>query len=543
MTEVAKKHKEPAASSTDADGIRIRGLSVSVAGRSLLEEAEAEFPGGDVTLVVGASGSGKTVLMKILAGLIRSNRDGFSISGSIEIDGRDALRTPGNGTDVGIVFQNFALFDELTAEENIRFAVDHRRHEVADDARLDPRSLLEEFRIPARTPVRSLSGGQQQRLAVARTIAYDPPVVVYDEPTSGLDSVNATRVAGRIQDTCRRHGKTTVVVTHDYHHLQSIADRVYVLDPEGKRLTRVEVDALDDLAADLPGSQVFEDGVDADPPSLGRRMISGALSFLETSGAALDRTAATAFALVPRWRSLRWGLRYFAYYLRLVASLSSWVYFGAAGIIAGFVATYFSYEFLPHRNFSEPLIGDDLLHAVGFALYRIVVPVLVSVLVAARCGAAVASDVGNRAYGHQLDAMRSLGAPPARYLLTNVLFAFLVGTPIVMAIGFLCARLTSLVVFIYHHGGLQTSVFWERHFDRDLVQPGEILLVGTGWLLAKTLLCGLGVGSIAYFKAVRPKSSGVEVSRGITNTVIWATLFVLLVHFAFAFVEFGGNGS
>jgi len=166
----------------------------------------------------------------------------------------------------------------------------------------------------------------------------------------------------------------------------------------------------------------------------------------------------------------------------------------------------------------------------------------VTVLLAARCGAAIASDVGNRAYGHQLDAMRSLGASPGRYLLTNVVLAFLVGTPVVTAIGFLFARWTSLVVFIYHHGDLHTSVFWERHFGRDLLQPGDILPVGTGWLLAKTLLCGLGIGGIAYFRAVRPAASGVEVSRGITSTVIRATLFVLLVHFSFAFVEFDNRG-
>lgn len=517
-------------------GITIRDLCVSVDGKELLENAACEFPAGKVSLVVGASGAGKTVLMKILTGLIRPGERPFAIEGSIRIGDEEVLGGRGKSR-VGIVFQNFALFDEFSCAGNIDFAADHRRHRVAKDAGLDSRSLLREFQIPARTPVRALSGGQQQRLAIARTLAYDPPVIIYDEPTSGLDPVNARKVAERIRSTGEVHGKTTIVVTHDYEHLARIADAVYLLDPEKRSLEKLSDDALDDLSSNLPGAQVFEEGTGETVPPGWLRALRSTRSFLEHTGAALERVPVTLAHLVPWWRSPLWGFRFFLHYIALIASFSSWIYFAAAGLVAGFVSTYFPFTFLPHKRYTEALIADELLNGLGYLLYRVVVPVLVTVLVAARCGAAVASDVGNRSWSRQVDALRSFGARPSKYLLTNILFAFLVGTPFVVGVGWLTARFTSLLVFAFNRPE-KGPLFWENHFHRDLIVPGELLYHGSWWLLAKILLCGLGVGSIAYHVAIRPKSSGVEVSRGITRTIIWATLYVLAVHFGFAFLEF-----
>lgn len=525
-------------------GIAIRGLTIRVAGKSLLEEADADLPPGRISLVIGASGVGKTVLMKILSGLLGKGRRGeFEVNGSVQVEGEEVLGRRSPAASVGLVFQNFALFDEFSCAGNIDFARDHRPA-VSQQEGQKPRAenlstpaLLGEFRIPTATPVRALSGGQQQRLAIARTLAYDPSVVIYDEPTSGLDPVNAAKVAQRIRATCETHHKTTVVVTHDYEHLASVADTVFLLDPDQKKLLRLSGESLDDLASNLPGAEAFQEEMALPPAPLLARLGRGLRSFFEFTGNVLIRALVTLSFFLPLWRSPAWGVRYFVHYLRLVASASAWAYFAMAGIIAGFVSTHFTFKFLPHRSYSEPLIGDELLNGLGFVLYRVVVPVLITVLLAARCGAAVASDVGNRVYSHQVDAMRSFRARPERYLLTNILLAFVVGTPIVVALGFLAARFTSLLVFVYDHPDLGAN-FWDGHFHRDLRVPGAPLYGGTWWLLAKVLLCGVGVGSIAYHLGSRPKLSGVDVSRGITRTIIWATLYVLAVHFVFAFLEF-----
>jgi ABC-type transporter Mla maintaining outer membrane lipid asymmetry ATPase subunit MlaF/ABC-type transporter Mla maintaining outer membrane lipid asymmetry permease subunit MlaE len=554
MALTGTKRETPAPEGTPtAGGITIRGLTVRAGGRMLLEGAGADLPACAVTLVIGASGAGKTVLMKILAGLIGPEDRDYEVEGSIRIGGEEILaeqsgsrRLRKAAPPVGIVFQNFALFDELSTQDNIRFALDHRPRRSRTDAPADssttgrgltPSALIDELKIPARTPVMALSGGQKQRLAIARTLAYDPPVIIYDEPTAGLDPVNAVRVAARIRSTGEMHAKTTVVVTHDYEHLAGIADAIYLLDPDQRRLVPLSRDALAGLSKDLPGATTFQEGEPPPRKSISRRLLDAAARFLETTGAAFEKALWVPLFLLPLWRSARWGLRFFLHYLGLVASPSACLYFGASGLIAGFVSTHFAFKFLPHRNYTEPLIADELLNGLGFALYRILVPVLLTILLAARCGAAVASDVGNRVYSHQVDALRSMAAPPSRYLLTNILYAFLAGAPILIGIGFLAARATSLAVYVFNYPEKGPD-YWDGNFHRDLRIPGEILYRGTAWLAAKICLCGLGVGSIAYHIGIRPKSSGVEVSRGITTTIILATLFVLLVHFVFAFLEF-----
>jgi len=195
------------------------------------------------------------------------------------------------------------------------------------------------------------------------------------------------------------------------------------------------------------------------------------------------------------------------------------------------------FELLPHRQIVEPLIADELLQGLGTALYRSVVPVLGTILMAARSGAAIASDIGQRSYGHQLDSMRSFGVRPSAYLLTSILYAFAIASPLLIGMTFLAAKLTSLAVFV-HNFPQNGAAFWESNFHHDLRVGGEFLYFGSGWLIAKVLLCGLGIGTIAFHIGARQKRSGVDVSRGITGTIIWATIFVLVVHFGFAFHEF-----
>lgn len=519
-------------------GISIRDLTLRVTDRTLLEGANADFPAQSVTLVVGPSGTGKSLLLNLLAGLATPSQGAVRATGSINIEGVEVLaHTRGARPPTGIIFQDFALFDELTARENLRFAEDHRqRRATTADPSSRPAQLLEEFGLPGDRSISSFSGGEKQRLAIARTLAYDPAVILYDEPTSGLDPSNARRVAERIRRTANEHRKTTVVITHDYTHLAPIADTVYLLDASQQQLSRVE---SDQMAAAALSTAPVESAPPADKrsPSRSRSVLLPARNFLESTGSWLTAGVESVLHLAPFWRSYRWGLRYLRHYLGLVASPSAWLYFGAAGVIAGFVSTHFVFKFLPQKKYTEPLFSDEVLNGLGFALFRILVPVLLTVLLAARCGAAVASDVGNRLQTQQLDAMRSLGAPPSRYLLTPILYAFLLATPFLVGIGFLAARTTSLIVFTYsypEHG----AAFWDVHFHRNLVVPGQLLYDGSFWLLAKILLCGVGVGAIAYRVGMRPKTSAVAVSRDVTATIITSTLYVLVVHFVFAFAEY-----
>lgn len=519
--------KEPAS-------LRLHELTVRAGGQRLLRNASVEFPPGKITLIVGASGAGKSTLLRILAGLIDETGSPVSVEGEVYLN--DRLRKPKQlQGEVGVVFQNFALFDELSPSENASLAEAHRAGELKDKS-LAAKSLLTELGVPTGTPTSALSGGQRQRLAIARTLAYDPKVVLYDEPTSGLDSVTAERVAKLIQHTHESHGKTSLIVTHDYESLTSIADEVYLLDTTTQSLVPVRRELWPDLGQMLTPREEAAVGKKS-----GKRLSDTALlklgRFFESTTSTAEKVAATPVALLPVWRSPYWGMRYFLHFLWLVAGPSAMIYLATAGAIVGFVTTYFTFIFLPFPHLTHDLLLENVLSAIGFLLYRVLVPIMATVLIAARSGAAVASDVGGKVYGRQADTLKTFGASPQRYWLTGTLWAFLIGTPLLTGICYLVAAGVSVAVFSSTHPEYGPN-FWSQYYHTRLAVADQWTFVGFPWLFAKLLTCAIGIGLISYHTGAGPKQSSNDVSRGVTATILWATLYVLLIHFLFAFYEF-----
>ena len=515
--------------------VEARGLTIRAGDRTLLDGASFTVARGEVVLLVGPSGSGKTVLLQAIGGLIGPRTAPFSLSGALAVLGEDRLgRAAEARAETGIVFQDYALFEGLTVRANVAFALDHRAGPVApSEADAIVTRLCDEFGLPADARVDRLSGGQRQRAAIARTLAFAPRLLVYDEPTSGLDPASRDRVAGVIRRANDEHDATTIVVTHDVEGLLGIADRVVVLDPATHRIEEVDKPAAAARLAALeaPAPRRVE------PPALASRVRAGAIRLLETSANAVEALGTAVVHLVPRWRSARWGGRFFGAYLRLVGGPSALLYFFLAGAVMGCVFTYFTFHFLPYRRFTESLLLDDMVGGLGFGLHRILVPLLTTILLAARAGTAVAADVGGRSLGRQLLAMRSLGAEPSRYLLTGILWAFLLSAPVIAILAFIGARAASAVVFAAMAPDVSLH-FWAETFMRLVDAPGAWFPAGSGWVAGKYLLSAFGIGAIAWYRGARPKGSPEEVAQAITSTVIGTTALVLLVHASFALVEF-----
>ncbi len=510
--------------------IRVRELTVRAGDRVLLEQANASFPAKQITLIVGPSGVGKSVLLRIISGLVDHQHAAIHFSGEIQFG--QALRKTG---EIGVVFQSFALFDELTPRANVKFAKDLGGGRAAQ---IDVERMLAELRVPTNVPTSQLSGGQRQRLAIARTLAFNPPAILYDEPTSGLDPATGAQVAELIRETHQLHQKTSVIVTHDYETLIPIADAVYVLDPVAKQLValpREQWPRLNEVLKPMSAAAIRE----AEQVEWNWRQFAWgkASSFFQSTTRVLEAAGLGITSMIPMWRNPKWGLRYLAHYLRLVMGPTAWFYLGIAGFIVGFVTTFFVFRYLPYATYIEPLLIDDLLAALGFSTYRIFVPVLTTVLIAARCGAAVSSDVGSKQYGNQVDAMQSLGAAPRSYLLTPILISFVVGTPILTLFAFLVAQFLSLLAFVGTHPE-HGADFWYLNYHYALNKTDGPFFKGTFWLLAKLILCGFGIAVVSYFQARRPKYSSNDVSNSVTATIFWATIYVLLIHFVFAFYEF-----
>lgn len=529
----------PALSVLPSPAIEAEELSLTVGGASLLRRADFAVRRGEIALICAPSGAGKTILLKLLAGVMRAGHDGVVAQGRLRFEQTDLLeRRPPPGR-VGILFQNHALFDELSARENVLFALRHRNHRATKTAPADraagaaletvaAQELLEGLGVGGAGRLRHLSGGQLQRVALARTLALDPDLILYDEPTTGLDAANARRVAELILAAHRRRPRTTLIVTHDLEAFRDMASAALWLDPASGKIERLTLDEAVARAA-----QPVEWGAHAVAETPGRRLAR----FFERTADAAAAAGLSVVRLFPSWPRARYGLRYLGHYLRIAASPGAFLYVGVAGLLVGFVATYFTFEKMPRRDVTEPLFVDDVLSALGFMLFRVLAPVLVTLLVAARTGAAFAADVGGKVYARQFDALRSFGVDPSRYLLTGLLQSLLLAMPFLVWVMWWAAELSALLVFLFTHPD-RSAFFWQRGFTRALINEDFFLHWGWMWVLAKTEACAFGIAAIAWFIGSREKHAADDVSRAVTRTVILASLHVLMVHFLFSFFEF-----
>jgi ABC-type lipoprotein export system ATPase subunit/ABC-type transporter Mla maintaining outer membrane lipid asymmetry permease subunit MlaE len=517
-------------------GIRLDGFSLRTPSRSLLSGAVAEIAAGSLTLLVGPSGVGKSVLLQSLAGLPSLKDSGIAASGSwsfVDADGQAIASR--SRPSIGFVFQSLALFDDLSPVDNVRIGIDHQS--TRRDARI-PQDWLDEFQVPAGVRTAHLSGGQRQRLAIARSLAQSPAIIFFDEPTSGLDEATASRVAMLIAETHERHGTTCLIVTHDVRPFLSYADQILLLDGSTESLRpidpRGEVDWEKELKGAMPPAPAVEPV--ADEPWMKRAVTFAGSFFRQTTDVSLDASALVV-QLLPMWKSIRWGMRSVVHSLTLVAGWSAWIYLALAGLIVGFVSTYFTFKYMPYARYTETLFVENLLASIGFALFRILVPIFGTILIAARSGAAIAADVGGRVYGRQRDALATMGIHPDSYSRTATLWTMMLTTPILVLWGSMLASLASLIVFTAIRPEWGPG-FWGRYFSEAFWPAGDSLPSGLGWWLGKVVLCGLGTGKIAYLLGSGPKRSSEDVSRSITRTVLVGTVWVLLVHFVFAFFEF-----
>ena len=190
-----------------------------------IDSVSLEVEAGKLVCILGPSGCGKTTLLRVIAGLEHQD------AGIIEIGGRDVSRLPPAQRDFGIVFQSYALFPNLSVDENVGYGLVNRRMDRREIAQR-VRELLELVGLPdqgAKYPVQ-LSGGQQQRVALARALACSPTLLLLDEPLSALDARVRVRLRDEVRALQRRLGLTTIMVTHDQEEALAMADRIVVMN-------------------------------------------------------------------------------------------------------------------------------------------------------------------------------------------------------------------------------------------------------------------------------------------------------------------------
>ncbi len=211
--------------------IRIRGLVKRFGEKIVLDGVDLEVMPRTSLVIIGGSGSGKSVLLKCILGLIAPD------AGTIEIDGHNVLRLPRREQDavrarIGMLFQNGALFDSLPVWQNVSFGLLAQHKVDRKRARATADSFLEQVGLDPSVGDLSpseLSGGMQKRVALARAIAAQPDIMFFDEPTTGLDPIMGAVIDDLIVDCVKRLGSTAIAITHDIASARRIGDRAAML--------------------------------------------------------------------------------------------------------------------------------------------------------------------------------------------------------------------------------------------------------------------------------------------------------------------------
>ncbi len=205
--------------------LEIENLQKKFAQTTAVEHVQLEVTRGEFVSLLGPSGCGKTTTLRIIAGFE------FPSSGAIYLDGVDITRKPPNQRHVGMVFQSYALFPNMTVAENVGFGLKVAKKPATEiKQRVDEMlSLIELPALANRYPYQ-LSGGQQQRVALARALAIQPQVLLLDEPLSALDARIRVSLRTEIRSIQRKLGITTIYVTHDQEEALSLSDRIAVMN-------------------------------------------------------------------------------------------------------------------------------------------------------------------------------------------------------------------------------------------------------------------------------------------------------------------------
>ncbi len=211
--------------------IRVRGLKKAFGAKRVLDGVDLDIMPGTAMVVIGGSGTGKSVLIKSILGLIAPD------AGSIEIDGENVLtatstRARALRAQIGMLFQNGALFDSLTVWENVAFGLLAEKKIRRAAARNKAIEVLGQVGLDgnvANLSPSELSGGMQKRVALARAIAAEPAIMLFDEPTTGLDPIMGAVIDGLIVDCVKRLGSTSIAITHDMASAMRIGDTAAML--------------------------------------------------------------------------------------------------------------------------------------------------------------------------------------------------------------------------------------------------------------------------------------------------------------------------
>lgn len=474
----------------------------------LLADVDLELQPG-FWLLVGASGGGKSSLLRVLAGLVETREPPPRLSGELVAFGRSLTSEHPEALhgEVAAILQDEGLLDELSPRQNVELALRAAGRSPKLALGLLAQAGLEQ--PPVRTA--QLSGGMRKRLAVARALASSPRLLLCDEPTAGLDA-DAARTIARLLRAAhdQDQGRTTIVITHDLDAFEGLVDGMLVLDRAARTLRRERPDYRPTAAEH--GSRGPEAA--AEPAALHglRRLLLQVAAIGETTAESLRRLPPFELGQVARTTA------------RFAIEPAAFV--AIAGAVIGGLATFFALQNNPmHGGFESAL-----LTGTGKVSTAVLVPLLSGFFFTARIAAGAAARLGTMKRTNQVAALQMMGVRPADYLLTPLVWAMIVAMPVVTLAGVVAAAFASLFAAATVSG--TTTSGWATAYFAT-VDATDMLVV-----LGKSSLSGYLVALCCYHLGTGPKRSGAEVGEAVNGAIVGGMALVLAVHAGLTFAVY-----